>query len=323
MAKIISIKSYFPKNKLTNSELSARFPKWPEEKILEKTGIKSRNIASESETIVDLAVYAAEKIFLDKKLKISKNDIDNLILVTQTPSNLIPSSACEIHQRLGLNVDCAAFDINQGCTGYIYGLQVASSIVDSNNSKITLLITADVYSKIINKNDFSLSTLFGDAATATLIQREVKDNSKFSIGNFYFGTDGNKYNKLLYRNNLSNSAKNTNHFLQMDGPSILEFTLKIIPQAINKYLENNSSSLDNYEYIIFHQANKFILDKLYKKIGIKEKGLIEIIDCGNTTSSSIPITIEKLLKKNGYKKSNILLVGFGSGLSWGVTSIII
>lgn len=323
MAKISSIKSYLPNKKLTNFELSARFPKWSPEKILEKTGINSRNIADESETIIDLAVSAAEKIFLDKNLDIKKIDIDTLILITQTPPNLIPSSACKIHQKLGLNIDCATFDINQGCAGYIYGLQVASSIIDSKNSKNTLLITADVYSKIINKNDFSLLTLFGDAATATLIKSESNEKLKFSIGNFYFGTDGNKSNKLIYRNNLTNASKPFNDFLEMDGPSILEFTLRKIPEAIKKYLLNNSSSLENYDYIIFHQANKFILDKLYKKIGIKEKGLIEMVDCGNTTSSSIPLTIEKLLKKSGYKKSNILLVGFGSGLSWGVTSIIV
>ena len=101
MAKISSIKSYLPNKKLTNYELSSRFPKWSPEKILEKTGINSRNIADESETIIDLAVSAAEKIFLDKNLDIYKSDIDTLILITQTPPNLIPSSACEIHQRLG------------------------------------------------------------------------------------------------------------------------------------------------------------------------------------------------------------------------------
>ena len=128
---------------------------------MDKTGIKTRHIAYTEQGSEDLAIAAAEKLFVDNKISIEKKDIDTLIVVTQTPSQLIPSSACKIHEKLGLREDCATFDINQGCSGYIYGLHVASSMIDAQNSKYILLLTCDVYSKIINKKEPNLSTLFG------------------------------------------------------------------------------------------------------------------------------------------------------------------
>ena len=320
MAKILSVSKYLPANKLSNEELASLFPLWTAEKILDKTGIKTRHIADPEQGSEDLAIAAAEKLFVDKKISLQKKDIDTLIVVTQTPSQLIPSSSCKIHEKLGLREDCATFDINQGCSGYIYGLHVASSMIDAQNSKCILLLTSDVYSKIINKKEPNLSTLFGDAGTATIIIPEIKKSFRKSIGPSYFGTDGSKFEKLIFKNNFTNLMEN--NFLFMNGPSILEFTLKKIPEAILKYLEKYSLSYNDFEYIIFHQANKFILDKLYKKIGISDKGLIEMINCGNTVSSSIPIALDKLINETNYKKSNILLVGFGSGLSWGIIRII-
>mgnify|MGYP001351072155 CR=1 FL=1 len=323
MSKISAIRSYLPNDILTNHELASRFDNWSADKIFDKTGIKKRHIASTTENVIDLAVSAAEKIFADKNNIVMKSDIDTLILITQTSSQLIPSSACAVHKRLGLNENCASFDINQGCAGYIYGLFTANSIIKSNNSKVVLLLTSDVYSKIIDKNDASCATLFGDAGTATIIESDINNKNNSSIGNFYFGTDGTNFDKLICKRKLPNSANICDDFLKMNGPSILEFTLKKIPQAINNYLIKNNLTLDDYDYFIFHQANKFILEKLFSKIGIKHKGLIEIMDCGNTASNSIPIALEKLIYKVGYKKSKILLVGFGSGLSWGITSILV
>ncbi len=318
MAKIIALTSYLPKELLTNDELELLFPAWKSEKIFAKTGIRTRHIANSSQGSEDLAFAASEKLFKENK-NFNKNNIDSLIVLTQTPSQIIPSSACKIHAKLELKEDCSAFDINQGCAGYVYGLQVAQSMIHSKSAEYILLITSDVYSKIINRKEANLSTLFGDGATATLIGPEEKNISATSIGPFQFGTDGSKFEKLICTNNLSNLSENK--YLYMDGPSILEFTLKKVPYAINKYLEKNSFSIDDFDYVIFHQANKFILEKLYKKIGLTDKGLIEMIDSGNTASSSIPLALEKLISRNNFKKSNILLVGFGSGLSWGITSI--
>tara|TARA_A100001388_G_scaffold275703_1_gene261740 strand:+ start:75 stop:1040 length:966 start_codon:yes stop_codon:yes gene_type:complete len=319
MSKIIAVSSFLPKNKLTNDELELLFPSWKSEKILDKTGIRTRHIANFSQGSEDLALAAAENLFKENQISLKKDDIDSLIVLTQTSSQIIPSSACKIHSKLDLKENCLAFDINQGCAGYIYGLQVANSMIESKASKYILLLTSDVYSKIINKKEANLSTLFGDGATATLIGAEEKNIKNSSIGPFQFGTDGSKFEKLICKNNFANSLKN--NFLYMDGPSILEFTLKKVPEAIHKYLKNNFFSMDDFDYVIFHQANKFILEKLYKKIGIIDKGIIDMIDSGNTASGSIPLAIENLIKRNSYKKSNILLVGFGSGLSWGITSI--
>ncbi len=317
MAKIKEITSYFPLGKITNKDLSKRFDKWTEEKIFEKTGIKLRNKADEDETAADLAVGAAKKLI--KNYKINIKEIDMLLFVTQTPNQCLPTSACEIHRELNLRKECGAFDINQGCTGYIYGLFLANSIIESGNGKNVLLLTGDTYSKIIDENDASVATLFGDGASATLVSEEI--NKVKSIGRFEFGTDGSKSKLLNCDFGGFRKAKEEWKKLTMDGANILIFTLNEIPKAIKKYLINSEKDLQKYDFIVFHQANKFILERLYKKLEIEDKGVISIDKCGNTVSSSIPIALEKIINEQKRKELNILLVGFGVGLSWGITSI--
>ena len=167
MAKVINIESYLPTKKLTNEQLSLRFEKWNPGKIFSKTGIKERRISEKTETAADLAILAAEKLFNSSKIR--RDEIDMLIFVTQTQNQCLPSSSCEIHKSLNLKKYCGAFDINQGCSGYIYGLSLCSSLINSGNANNVLLLTGDTYSKIIDEGDASVSTLFGDGATATLI----------------------------------------------------------------------------------------------------------------------------------------------------------
>lgn len=316
MARILKIASYLPEEKITNESLSMRFKDWSANKIFEKTGIKIRSKSQKNETAADLAVLAGEKIF--KVSGISKKEIDMLIFVTQTQNQCLPTSACEIHNSLGLKTECGAFDINQGCTGYIYGLFLAKNMIDNKSIKNILLLTADTYTKLIDPNNASVSTLFGDGASATIISQ---DNNKSSIGSFEFGTDGSK--SSLIKCDYAGFRKSIDNWdsLQMDGASVMNFTLTEVPKAFNSYLKKSGSEIKDYDYIIFHQANKFILDRLYKKLGISEKGIIHLENCGNTVSSSIPIAMEKFTQKDNKKEVNILLVGFGVGLSWGITSV--
>ncbi len=316
MAKILNIASHFPKAKITNEDLNKNFENWTPEKIFNKTGIKNRAKSADGETAADLAIIAAEKVF--KLSNISRDQIDMLIFVTQTQNQCLPTSACEIHNHLGLRTGCGAFDVNQGCTGYIYGLFLAKKILDNKSIRNVLLLTGDTYTKIIDENNANVATLFGDGASATIVSSSIPNEC---IGGFEFGTDGSKSN--LLRCDYAGFKKSIKDWdsLFMDGANILTFTLSAVPKAINTYLENTNSSLEDYDFVIMHQANKFILERLYKKLGITDKGIIDLEEYGNTVSSSIPIALEKYINNDNKKVLNILLVGFGVGLSWGVTSI--
>ena len=181
-----------------------------------------------------------------------------------------------------------------------------------------MLLTGDTYTKIIDPMDANVATLFGDGASASIIVPSIENEC---IGCFEFGTDGSKSNLLRCDYGGFKKAIKNWDSLFMDGANILAFTLSSIPKAINAYLQNTNSSFKDFDFVVLHQANKFILERLYKKLGISNKGIIDLEECGNTVSSSIPIALEKYVNKNNKEVLNILLVGFGVGLSWGVTSI--
>lgn len=321
MAKIVSIAYHLPDKVLTNEELAERFPAWSSEKIFSKTGILRRHIAADTETAGDLALRAAEKLL--SSLSIDRSEIDLVILVTQTPDQYLPSTSCRIQQELGLSTTCGTLDINQGCSGYIYGLATASGMISTRTASNVLLLTADTYSKLIDPNDHRVATLFGDAGTATLIQPDRNDDQP-GIGPTQFGTDGSG-SEFLYCNQggwrvpLEHQSP-----LHMDGPSILSFTLSVLPLSLQAYLSRCGLSILDYHHVVFHQANKFILDKLYSKIGASSNGIISIDSSGNTVSSTIPIALSTLMHdvvSPGDRR--VLLGGFGVGLSWGFTTIII
>lgn len=321
MSRITAISTYLPDNILSNHDLSLRFPSWTPEKIFQKTGIRERRIASEDQTASDLAYLAAENLFSTHS--IDRTCIDCLIFVTQTPDQALPTSACLLHGRLKLATSCAAFDINQGCSGYIYGLAVADGLISSGAASNVLLLTADTYSKLIDPTDHSVLTLFGDAASASLLTSDTPPTAS-SIGPTLFGTDSSGASSLYCTYTGWRVPISMQQPLSMDGPSILSFTLSTLPSSLNDYLALSNLAIDSFDHIIFHQANKFILDKLYAKVGATHKGIIDLEYCGNTVSSSIPLALAPFFNQSlpqGTRR--ILLSGFGVGLSWGFTTIVI
>jgi 3-oxoacyl-[acyl-carrier-protein] synthase-3 len=324
---IDAISYWLPEVKLTNSDINLKHPDWSIDKISEKTGIHERRISDENQFTSDIAVKVANKLF--NEYKINKSDIDFLILCTQSPDYLLPTTACIVQDRLGLSKSIGAFDFNLGCSGYVYGLSIAKGLILSGSAKNVLFITAEMYSKYINENDKSNKTIFGDASAASLI---TLNGTGLEINEFVFGTDGSGFDNLIVKNgglvnrNLSgfdvfdtedNFIRNDN-YLYMNGREIFNFTAQNIPVLITKVLNKNNLLKDQIDLFIFHQANKFILDFLRKKTLIDEnKFYIFLEKCGNTVSSSIPIAIkeaidEKLVNPN--KKT--LIAGFGVGYSW-------
>jgi len=328
-SKISRIEIHLPSSIRSNKELAEKFGRWDPENMEKKVGIRERRIASPDETAADLAFHAAEKVLKNY----NREHIDMLIFCTQSPDYFLPTSACLLQERLRLPNTTAAFDFNQGCSGYIYGLSMAKAYINSGIANTVLLLTAETYSKHIHEKDLGNQSIFGDGAAATIIERSDKEH----IFDFILGSDGSGKENLIVKNggfrnqNTINAVPKetssgdiyTDNHIFMNGPEIFNFTIKAVPQAVNACLEKNKLSLDEINYVIFHQANKFMIDYLRKKLKISpDKFYSNMLLTGNTVSATIPIAMKDAYEKNLIRSGDkVLLCGFGVGYSWGAVVI--
>ena len=327
-AYIKAINYYLPEKILTNDQISAKFPEWSAEKIAKKVGITERHLSAENETAADMAYLAAEKLF-DENPGV-KEQIDFLLLCSQSVDYKLPSSSCILQDRLKLKTTCGAFDFNLGCSGYEYGLAVAKGFILSGIAKNVLLLTAETYTKYIHPDDKGNMTIFGDAATASLISTE----GFAEIGEFVLGTDGSGAENLIVKTRGArvpdvtgkmtvdeNGNANWEDNLFMNGGAIFDFTADAVPAMTEQLLKKENLSQDEVDLWIFHQANKYMINYLRKLMEIdKDKFYVYMEKVGNTVSSTVPIAIAEA-KKEDRLHGNILLAGFGVGLSWGATMI--
>ena len=323
-AIIKGIEYIYPENKVTNDDLSLQFPDYDFSKFEEKVGIKNRYWVEENETALDLAIKACEKLFL----RFSKDTIDYVLYCTQSPEYYLPTTACILQDKLKLPKNIGALDFNLGCSGYTYGISLAKGLVNSNQAKNVLLVTAETYSKYLHPRDRSNRAIFGDAATATLISFDKKEG----VGEFMFGTDGSGYDKLIVKNGGSKFSYNPNakeisygtnntysdNHLYMDGPEVFNFTNEVIPNFTKEVLHKNNLNVEDISQFVFHQANAFMLNFMRKRLkASKENFFVDLEDGGNTVSCTIPIALKKYSKNiKGNQMQAIVLVGFGVGLSW-------
>ena len=335
-AAIAGIASFLPTSKLTNEELAAEFGDWHASQILSKTGIAVRHIAASDECASDLGVAAARRLF--ESGACDPAEIDFLLFCTQSPDYFIPTTACLMQHRLGLKTTCGAIDFNQGCSGYVYGLALAKSLIETGTARNVLLVTADTYTKFLNRRDRSVRTLFGDGAAATLIKPIKSESTAELIGPFILGTDGGgAHNLIVKAGGLRCPATNetaieqqdeggnwrADQNLYMNGGELFNFTLKTVPGATEELLSKAGVTIDEVNLIIPHQANKFMLERLRAKMKIPaEKFFIDMENVGNTVSSTIPIALEAVLGKGQVKSGDrVALLGFGVGYSWGAVMI--
>lgn len=333
-AKIRAIASHLPEGRLSNDDLARLYPDWPASKILEKTGIRERRIAAPGETAGDLAFAAARALF--DRHGIDPASLDFLLLCTQAPDYVLPTTACLLQHRLGLPTTAGALDFNLGCSGFVYGLSLAKALIESGQARRVLLLTADTYSKFIHPMDKSVRTLFGDGAAATLVEAVEADAP--AIDPVVFGTDGAGAENLIvpaggFRRALdaasavetvdaSGNIRSAEH-LYMNGPAIMTFTLKTVPAAIAQVLDRSGRTMEDHDLFVFHQANAFMLERLRQKLAIPaDRFVIHMEACGNTVSSTIPIALEPLLNTAASPR-RALLVGFGVGYSWAATSVVL
>lgn len=337
-AFIKSIEYDLPEGLLTSEMLAADFPEWSVEKIEEKTGIGVRRIVATHECASDIGVRAAEKLFASD-VGCVRADIDYLVFCTQSPDYFLPTTACLMQDRLCLPKTCAALDFNLGCSGYVYGLGLAKGLIETGQACNVLLITAETYSKHIHPRDKSVRTLFGDAAAVTWLQsrNNIEEQDSF-IGPFVYGTDGSGGSNLivptggmrqprtqssaLVYEDESGSTRSLDN-LYMNGSEIFTFTLNTVPQAIYELLSRAGIEIDEVDLFVFHQANKFMLDYLRKKLKISEnKFYTSFRNYGNTVSSTIPIALKDAQVEGKLKTGDlVMLVGFGVGYSWAATLI--
>jgi 3-oxoacyl-[acyl-carrier-protein] synthase-3 len=323
---IKAISYYLPEQIVTNEDLVKDFPEWTIDKVASKIGINKRHIAGENETASGMATLAAEKLFSEHN--IDRSCIDFVLFCTQSPDYFLPTSACLIQNRLGLSTSCGALDFNLGCSGFVYGLSLAKGLIAGGIACNILLLTSETYSKYIHPKDKGNRTIFGDASAATLISTD----GFASIENFSLGTDGRGAENLIVRkggtcqpeaiNDLSfDEGMNpvSSDYLYMNGSEIFNFTLDSVPVLVEETLIKNSILKDEIDLFVFHQANKYMMNFLRKKIKIpEEKFYYYLENVGNTVSSTIPIALCEA-QKEGRLKGNVLIAGFGVGYSWGAT----
>lgn len=324
---IQAISYYVPEIVITNEDLAREFPDYTVEKIASKIGVSGRHLAGEKETSANLATGAALKLF--SEYYISPSSIDFILLCTQSPDYFLPTSACLLQERLGIPTATGALDFNLGCSGFVYGLAIAKGLITAGIASNVLLLTAETYSKFMHPLDKSNRTIFGDGAAATLISTE----GFAEIGNFSLGTDGQGADKLIVKtgglrfpekmNDLQFEEGNpvSSDFLYMAGTEIFNFTLDTVPGLVSETLHKNGLEQRDIDMFVFHQANKYLLNFLRKKIKIEENKFYLCLEkFGNTVSSTIPIALKVALSEDSIKPGNkVLIAGFGVGYSWGGT----
>ncbi len=318
-----------PKNQEENSTLGLFSSNEEAQKFIESTGVERRRVANMYTTTADLCFQASEKLILD--LKWSKESIECIVFVTQTPDYILPATSCILQKRLGLSEECFALDISLGCSGWVYGLSVISGLLSKGNIKRGLLLAGDTALRPCSNEDKSTWPLFGDAGTATAVVYEP-DSRGFK---FHFGTDGGGYDAIIipdggYRNvsnessfkivEIGSGIRRNRLQTALNGMDVFAFGISKAPETIIKLLHNYSLNPENIDFFIFHQANKFMNEKIRKKLKLpEEKVPYSLRDFGNTSSATIPLTMVTQLKEQLFQDKILRQIGcgFGVGLSWG------
>lgn len=318
-AEIAGIAYHLPSATLTNADLHAVFPEWAVQRIAEKTGIETRHIAAAHELSSDLASAAAAKLFAE--LGVSPSTVDYVLFCTQTPDYPLPTTACLLQHRLGISTRAGALDFNLGCSGYVYGLGLAKALIETGQAAAVLFLTGETYSKLLDPEDKSVRTIFGDAGSATLIRRS--EQTAAPIGPFVYGSDGSGGANLICHRNAFRDDKGESAALAMNGPEIFDFTLRAVPAAVSQLLAESGTALSDIDLFVLHQANSYMLEHLRKKLGIDAvRFVVDMSDVGNTVSCTIPIAMARAASSGRLKPGMlVMLVGFGVGYSWAATLV--
>jgi 3-oxoacyl-[acyl-carrier-protein] synthase III len=297
-------------------------------KLKELMGLDERYVASQSTTAGDLCSEAAEQLFSANVSK--REEIGAVIMVTQTPDYIMPATAAVIHGKLGLPGECAAFDVNLGSSGYVYGLWLAFQMVETGSVSKVLLLGGDTLDRLASSNDKATGALFGDAGSATIVERAEGNSPSF----FSVGTDGKSYRHLIVpaggfrqpktdatriEQTDSQGNRRSPEHLYMDGSAIFAFSTIKAPAEVKRVLAAAGEEIANVDYLLFHQANKYIISTIMRGLQLPlSKTPYQVVEkYGNLSVASIPVSVCEVLRDEIMReRKRVILCGFGVGLSW-------
>ena len=319
--KIAGVSSCVPSKVFDNLQDAKGFSKEELRKIIAMAGIKQRHVSDGSICSSDLCLQSAKDLL--EELDWSTDSIDVLILITQTPDYFLPSTSCLIHRDLGLPDSCASFDVGLGCSGYPYGLWLASMMINSGMKRI-LVLHGETPSLITSPEDRATHLLFGDAGSATAVEY----SSEAAPWYFSLHTDGAGYDQLIIPGGgfrERNPKDQRDNYLHMNGGAIFNFTIARVPPLINGTLDLAGKSVDDIDYYIFHQSNQFMMKHLAKKCKLSPESTPIILDkFGNCGGPSVPLTVTQAVTPQSFDRElSLMLLGYGVGLSWGSALITI
>lgn len=322
---IKALSACVPQSVVYNKDLGYLIPEDEIEKTINNIGIEQRRIADADVMASDLCYKAAQQLFKDND--INPESIDVLLFMSQTADYRIPATSCLLQQRLGLSKDTLCFDISLGCSGYLFALSTAFAYASMQGVNRVLLLDGETFSKIVNRRDKVDWPLYGDAGTATLIEK-----GDFGDSTFMLYTDGSGEEALKIHAGMRNPITpescvereredgniRTDMEVFMDGMDVFNFAISKVPRSIKRLLEETEKSIDDVDYLVFHQANRFMMDFFVKKL----KADPARVPCcihkyGNTSSASVPLTMASELHDKLDGRHTMVLSAFGAGLSWG------
>ena len=324
---ITAMAAAVPKRIIKNREYTEVFSQEEANAIVEKTGIEERRFADEATCSSDLCLAAAEQLFADND--INKEDIELLVFISQTPDYRMPATSVTLQYRLGLPNNTIAFDINLGCSAFLYGMSVVFSMMERSNLKKALILDGETRSKVYSPRDRRSAFLFGDGGVAALVERD----EKFGKSTFSLNSDGSRAELIMipaggYRHMSSAETvveKVVDEFGNMRsdeqgymmGGDVFNFVIREIPRDIKKTLAFAEKTVDDFDFVVFHQANNFINSYIAKKMKLDTTKIPSTIDkFGNTSSVSVPLTIVSELKGKLDGKKELLMSAFGVGMTW-------
>ncbi len=317
-ARIAAVCTCVPARRFHNLVDVAEFSEEEVRKVTGMAGVAARRMAGETICSSDLCIAAARRAL--HKLGWEPSSVDALIMVTQTPDYVLPSTACVIHHRLGLSDHCAAFDVGLGCSGYPYGIWLAAMMLQGGGIRRALVLHGETPTRFSDKADRSVSLLFGDAGSATALEA-VADGTALNW-HYALHSDGSGYNSMIiesggFRDRFGSDPRK--YCVKMNGALIFNFTIKRVPALIDETLISAGISSEEVDYFIFHQSNQFIMKHLCVKQSVPlEKAPIILKEFGNTGGASIPLTMTQgQLKRPSDRALRLMLLGYGVGLSWG------
>ncbi len=314
-SRIVGTGSYLPPRVMTNDEFAKRLDT-SDEWIRERTGIRQRHIADESQASSDLALEASRRAL--QAAGVAATDLDLIVVATSTPDFVFPSTACLLQAKLGTK-NGAAFDVQAVCSGFVYGLATADAFIRNQNAKKVLVVGAEVFSRILDWNDRATCVLFGDGAGAVVLVAGDKPGMHASV----LRADGSQAGILSVPGNVCGGKVIGSPFLQMQGGAVFKIAVKVLAEVARETLGAAKMKVEDIDWLIPHQANVRILEATAKKMGLAREKLVVTLDHhGNTSAASVPLALDEFVRAGKIRTGDrVMMQGVGGGFTWGASLV--